>query len=115
MGGQLAIVQSVAWANMFWNRAHASPVISPQVLAQAAKETMDGKHPCSICKKLDRDRAKEKSKTKELYSKMSDYPKPHLMGWETLVPSQGKFSLLMAKENKDTFRLPPPTEPPRFS
>lgn len=114
LGGQYALVQSFAWAKMFLDNAHSSPVLSSQVIARAAKQTLDGKHPCSICKKIESESAKSKSKTKELSSKRSDYPKPQMAGWVIWFSSKGKSRRLASVDCNAIFRQPPPTEPPRM-
>jgi hypothetical protein len=45
-GGSLGFLQVVAWAGMIVSRAHSEPV------AEAILTTVDGKHPCAICRFL---------------------------------------------------------------
>src|SRR5271156_2363153 len=54
LGGHWAVLQSVAWTTMvFANAKHAN-------LSQALQQTFDGKHPCPLCKTIEKGRQSEK-------------------------------------------------------
>ena len=52
-GGHWAMLQSVAWAGMVKDFSHTGSI------AEAVTKTFDGKHPCSMCKKIAKARAAE--------------------------------------------------------
>lgn len=47
VGGHFAIYQGVAWAQMVWTYSQSTGSI-----AQAVSDTFDGKHPCTMCKRI---------------------------------------------------------------
>ena len=47
VGGHFAIYQGVAWAQMVWTYSQTTGSIS-----QAVSDTFDGKHPCTMCKRI---------------------------------------------------------------
>lgn len=55
IGGHWVVLQSVAWAQMLGTFARTESIQT------AAVKTFDGKHPCEICKKIVRAKAKEKT------------------------------------------------------
>ena len=46
VGGHWAVLQSVAWTRMIIERTHADS------FATAVKTTLDGEHPCDMCKRI---------------------------------------------------------------
>jgi len=53
-GGHWAMLQSVAWTTMiFANARHAN-------LGQALEQTFDGRHPCALCKTIEKNRNSQK-------------------------------------------------------
>jgi hypothetical protein len=53
-GGHWVLLQSVAWTAMvFANAKHAN-------LSQALEQTFDGRHPCPLCKSIEKGRQSEK-------------------------------------------------------
>jgi hypothetical protein len=52
-GGHLAILQGVAWATMVRDFSRTG------TMTAAVEKTFDGKHPCSLCKKIASARAHE--------------------------------------------------------
>ena len=57
-GGHLALLQGVAWTTMVHDYSRTAS------LTQAVEQTLDGRHPCPLCKKIAKARAaEEKSPT----------------------------------------------------
>lgn len=54
-GGHLALLQSVAWARMMHHYSTQGSFSS------AMEKTFSGKYPCSLCKKIAKERQKEKT------------------------------------------------------
>ena len=52
-GGHMALLQSVAWANMIRDYSHTGSVTT------AFEKTFDGKHPCAMCRKIAAQRTHE--------------------------------------------------------
>ena len=46
VGGHWAVLQSVAWTRMIIERTHADSFVT------AVKTTLDGEHPCDMCKRI---------------------------------------------------------------
>jgi len=55
LGLHWAVLQTVAWAGMLVAYSQASTV------REAVSRTFDGKHPCPLCKAIERGRQEEKS------------------------------------------------------
>ena len=53
-GGHWLLLQSVAWTAMMLNNAQHS------TLGQALEQTFDGRHPCDLCKTIEKGRQSEK-------------------------------------------------------
>ncbi len=53
-GGHWLLLQTVAWSKMVVDYSKKSS------LSQAVAQTFDGEHPCTMCKKIDQGREKEK-------------------------------------------------------
>lgn len=56
LGGHLAVLQTVAWANMLKDFSRSA------TLEEAARKTFDGDHPCSMCKVVRESRKQEERK-----------------------------------------------------
>ena len=113
IGGHWVIFQSMAWANMFWNSTHTSPVLTAQVIREAAANTMDGKHPCHICKKIGVAKSEEKKKSATLSFKINFFPRPILIQLSILPPYEGQPIVMNDKEGSLNLRMSPPTKPPQ--
>ena len=56
LGLHWALLQTVAWTGMIVSYSHQAS------FAQAVSKTFDGKHPCCLCKAIQKSRAEEKSR-----------------------------------------------------
>lgn len=56
LNGHLALLQTLAWGNMLVSYSQQSS------LAEAAKKTFDGEHPCSLCKMVSESKKQEQKK-----------------------------------------------------
>lgn len=56
LNGHLALLQTLAWGNMLVSYSQQAS------LAEAAKKTFDGEHPCSLCKVVDESKKQEQKK-----------------------------------------------------
>jgi len=52
-GGHWMALQSLAWTRMLVSYSHNGQ------FAEAVAKTFDGKHPCSLCKEIEREKSKE--------------------------------------------------------
>ena len=57
LGGHLALLQTFAWGNMLVSFSRTDSI------ADAAKKTFDGEHPCSMCKVVKESKKQEEKKT----------------------------------------------------
>ena len=58
VGGHWAVLQSVAWTRMIIERTHADS------FATAVKTTLDGDHPCDMCKRITEGKQSERQEEK---------------------------------------------------
>ena len=58
VGGHWAVLQSVAWTRMIIERTHADS------FATAVKTTLDGEHPCDMCKRITEGKQSERQEEK---------------------------------------------------
>ena len=56
LGGHFALLQTFAWGNMLVNYSRGAS------LAEAAKKTFDGEHPCAMCKLVKESKQQEEKK-----------------------------------------------------
>ena len=56
LNGHLALLQTLAWGNMLVSYSQEAS------LAEAAKKTFDGEHPCSLCKVVSESKKQERKK-----------------------------------------------------
>ena len=104
-GGQLAMLQSVAWATMLATNART------ECLADAITKTFDGRHPCPLCLQIAKQRQSEKKSDAQTESKKLEYslesavfvfcPPNHFF-----LPAERSSSAPLLTES-------PPTPPPR--
>lgn len=107
IGGQWAILQSIAWIGMTVSYSQNS------TLKEALVKTFDGKHPCKICKAVQEGKKSERQNSLlkvevklELWAVRSASlldPPPHFL---PAFP-ESSFALLRAQS--------PPTPPPRLA
>ena len=60
IGGHWALLQSVAWTRMIIERTHADS------FATAVQTTLDGAHPCDLCKRITEGKQNEQQPEKSL-------------------------------------------------
>ena len=60
IGGHWALLQSVAWTRMIIERTHADS------FATAVQTTLDGAHPCDLCKRITEGKQHEQQPEKSL-------------------------------------------------
>ncbi len=60
IGGHWALLQSVAWTRMIIERTHADS------FATAVQTTLDGAHPCDLCKRITEGKQNEQEPEKSL-------------------------------------------------
>ena len=58
VGGHWALLQSVAWTRMIIERTHADS------FAAAVQTTLDGEHPCDMCKRISEGKQHEQQEEK---------------------------------------------------
>ena len=58
VGGHWAVLQSVAWTRMIIERTHADSFVT------AVKTTLDGDHPCDMCKRITEGKQSERQEEK---------------------------------------------------
>jgi len=108
LGLHWGLFQSVAWVGMVVSYSQDAP------LKEALVKTFDGKHPCSLCKEIDRGKQSEKKseslptakKFEFLYSGAAFVFTAPCHGWVTLWPDSSMCSLVR------TPPLPPPKQLP---
>jgi hypothetical protein len=106
-GGHWAILQSVAWAEMWVHYAHTETVV------QAATKTFDGKHPCTMCKRIARQKSKEKKQDITLTLQKFSFAKLESVSL-TFPLSFAKFRYnLSFRLLNSQLTLSPPTPPPQ--
>ena len=75
IGGHWALLQSVAWTSMFVRFSSAGS------FSEALSKTFDGRHPCCLCKLIQKGRAREKKQERQ---EPNPRPKCELgLIWET--------------------------------
>lgn len=58
VGGHWALLQSVAWTRMIIERTHEDSFVT------AVKTTLDGEHPCDLCKRITEGKQNERHEEK---------------------------------------------------
>lgn len=114
IGGNWALLQCVAWTKMLWDYSHTSQSVSSQSIKKAVTRTFDGKHPCSLCKRIVKGKAKEKETTKtvQINFEVRHFPKPVMVQLTALVPREGSPIAMNRKHGQQILRMHPPTPPP---
>ena len=107
LGAHWFVLQSVAWTTMLAGNLRTAS------LTEALERTLDGKHPCALCKQIAAGRNAEKK---------TQFP-PQLQRFEFLTATTPyvfaaptRFCLLrLTGQSSKSVPLAPPTPPPRFS
>ena len=100
-----SVMQSIAWARMLADNARVSP------LATAIEKTLDGKHPCALCKKIAQGRQSEKKTDAQVEAKKLDFFSPAA----AFVFNAPTHFILMSECDTfaDALIRTPPVPPPR--
>ena len=106
IGGQWALLQSVAWMGMMIDYSRDGSI------AGAVCKTFDGKHPCPLCKAI---AAGKKSEQKKAVSSPAQKLEFALLDEDNAPILTARFPLfLRADLRADSTSRTPPTPPPRF-
>ena len=107
-GAHWAALQTVAWTTML-----AANLSSQQSFAEAVSATLDGKHPCPLCKAIAA--AKKSEKKSEAVAPVLKMEFPLEAGKMNLFPP-AQFELLPLQNTfADSYSSKPPLPPPRGS
>ena len=105
LGGHWAVLQSVAWMTMVAGYSQTAP------LKEALVKTFDGKHPCSLCKFVDRGKKSEqRQETQKLAPKLDFFLAATRV---TLYPPSHAPLQACRIGPTDSRSEAPPTPPPR--
>jgi hypothetical protein len=106
MGTHWVVFQSVAWTTMLAGNLRTTS------LPQAVQRTFDGKHPCSLCKQIERGKKTEKKTTPALELRKFEFAHEHTV-FAFCAPAD--FTLLRAGDDSaSTQSKSPPLPPPKF-
>ncbi|HWF18083.1 MAG TPA: hypothetical protein VG754_02400, partial [Verrucomicrobiae bacterium] len=104
-GGHWAALQSVAWARMLADNARVAP------LSIALEKTFDGKHPCSLCKKIAKGRQGEKKSDAQLEVNKLEFLRSSTT---FVIVSPDQFYLMGDRPaSPESLTQSPPVPPPR--
>lgn len=104
MGLHWPFLQSIAWARML------AADLPGYTLAQAIQRTFDGKHPCALCKAIEKGKKAERRSERIFPLNKFDY-----LSWEFpifLSPPVSFPRLLQTDWTPTGILHPPPTPPP---
>lgn len=105
LGGHWAVLQSVAWMTMVAGYSQTAP------LKEALARTFDGKHPCPICKFVDKaKKSEQKHETQKLLTKLDFFLASSPAGLFPPVPDGLHFKPPPSGGARNDA---PPTPPPR--
>jgi hypothetical protein len=111
MGLHYAVVQMVAWVNMTVEYSQTMP------MSEALVMTFDGKHPCELCKLVEKELGNSESDGKSTPEKKQELKFPPVISWVDGIPLLcGSFEFLFTVESDDRARFRrerPPLPPPR--
>jgi hypothetical protein len=107
-GGQWAVLQGVAWANMIREYSGMVP------FSQAVEMTFSGQYPCSLCKAIAEKKQQDNAKLAILFKQQKSFLSP---GLELTAPCLAASpQTFVARESfLQTRSDVPPTPPPRFA
>jgi hypothetical protein len=104
-GVNVILLQSVAWTTMLANNLRTTS------LYQAVEHTFDGKHPCSLCRQIDRSRQAEKKAEFRAEWKKLEFNYAPLVFVFT-APSHSR-EMRPASDSANSINHTPPAPPPR--
>ncbi len=107
-GGQWAILQTLAWANMIREYSEVVPV------TEAIQMTFSGKYPCSMCKAIAEKNQSENTKMATIFQ-----PEKKIVTSGLSVAARAVIISSQTFFSRDSFfqtrSEAPPTPPPRFA
>ena len=107
VGGHWAILQGVAWAQMFVRYSHGT------TLEQGFAKTFSGKHPCKLCRLVKEGRQKEQKQ--EMLKLDLKLEFTFVASAALLHPPRPHWQFVAANENAPVRLEAPPRPPPRFA
>jgi hypothetical protein len=111
MGLHYAVVQMIAWVNMTVEYSRTVP------LSEALVMTFDGKHPCELCKLVEKELQKSDGDDKSTPEKKLELKFPPVICWVDGIPLLCRsYQFLFTVESDDRARFRrerPPLPPPR--
>jgi hypothetical protein len=111
MGLHYALVQMVGWVNMTMEYSRTAP------LSEALAMTFDGKHPCDLCKLVEKELKNSNRDDKRAPEKKMELKLPPVICWSEAIRlfRRSHQSLSMVKlDDRARFRCErPPLPPPR--
>lgn len=111
VGGHWLILQGVAWGKMTVSFIQTEK----DTISIALQKTFDGKHPCKLCKQIEKHRPiSEKQDPKQFEIKQKD-PLWIEVADRFLIPLERTKVLYSYPESSFSFSIKPPTPPPRIS
>jgi len=107
MGGHWAILQATAWVGMLVKYSESEGV------EEGISKTFDGKHPCSLCLSIAKNKQAEKRQSSQLAA-AKIYLIVQTQGW-TLRPPCYSWCLKARIASLSSCNSSPPDPPPRVS
>jgi hypothetical protein len=104
-GAHWFVLQSVAWTTMLADNLRNSS------LSDAVHCTFDGKHPCCLCKKIAREKSREKKSEFQFSLKRFDFS--HTLAGYVFTPPSFFWNINAAEFSARQLPQAPPTPPPR--
>lgn len=105
-GGQWAVLQGIAWANMIREYSEVVP------LGEAVKMTFSGQYPCAMCKAIAEKKDSENNKAVALFQHEKKIACDDLR-FPGRVATISELTFLVTEESLRTRVEAPPTPPPR--
>lgn len=111
LGLHYAVVQVVGWVNMTMEYSQTAP------LSEALIMTFDGKHPCELCKLVEKELGNAEHDDKRAPETKAELKLPPVICWVDgiqLLPLSRELLALMTRDDRARFRRErPPLPPPR--
>jgi hypothetical protein len=111
MGLHYALVQMVGWVNMTVEYSQTAP------LSEALAMTFDGKHPCELCKLVEKELGNSEQDDKRAPDKKVELKLPPVICWvdgiRLLRRTYQSLSLVKLDDRARFRRERPPLPPPR--
>ena len=108
MGGHYAVLQATAWVGMVVNYSKAEGV------GAGISKTFDGKHLCSLCLSIAKNKQTEKKQSTQLAA-AKIYLVDHAQRWTTLLPPCYSWDLGTSSFSLFSCDSSPLVPPPRAS